>query len=623
MSVGVADAKDKVISAIAAGATVEKAMSSVGRTVKTYENWRGSDRDFAKKIDTVRNARKSARDRGVDEDSTAIGFTEFRKKYLGRETYPHMQAWIDILEGREPELKDGWTYRKRRADRLIINTPPNVAKSNTITMDYVTYRICMNPNTKVLVISQTREMAERFLYQIKKYLTDPAFIELQQAYAPDGDFKGDVWTSKQIYVAGRDPQMKDATVQSVGWGSQIQGQRADLIIMDDVVTLTNAGEPNKMAFRIAQDVASRLTTGKLVIVGTRVGPTDLYEYLLDDENFNGRSPWTHLKQPMVSKFAEDPADWETIWPRSTERMDENDEVAADENGLYPAWDGPACARKRGEVGPKVWALLYQQEAVADDSTFRPECVLGSVTRRRKPGPLSAGAIDHPRAGMQGMYVIASMDPAMTGDTFSLVMAVDRDTKKRYVMNAWCETSPTPRYIREHIKSVTEQYQVNEWRIESNAFQLFLTHDEEITGYLTNRGVKLSPHYTGRNKMDPDFGVSSVAPLFGSTRKSNGDGGREIFTEGSNLITLPDPGYSNGVSVLIEELISWVPGVRGKDLRQDGPMALWFAEIAARDVLRVGTRAESEHFRESKWLTRGQMKQRKVIDFTAYMQASGE
>lgn len=622
-SVGLAEAKDQVIAAIAAGATVEKAMSAVGRTVKTYENWRGSDSDFAQNVDRIRDARRAARDRGVDENVTSLGFTEFRKKFLGRETYPHMQAWIDALEGREPVMREGWTYKKRRSDRVIINTPPNVAKTQTITIDYVTYRLCMNPNTKVLVISQTREMAERFLYQIKKYLTDPQFLELQQTYAPDGDFKGDVWTSKQIYINGRDPQAKDASVQSVGWGSQIQGQRADLIIMDDVVTLTNAGEPNKMAFRIAQDVASRLTTGKLIIVGTRVGPTDLYEYLLNDENFNGRSPWTHLKQPMVSKFAEDPKDWATIWPRSSERMDENDEVVADENGLYPAWDGPNCAKKRNEVGPKVWALLYQQEAVAEDSTFRPECVLGSVTRRRKPGPLSAGAIDHPRAGMQGMYVIASMDPAMTGDTFSLVIAVDRDSKRRYLMNAWCETSPTPRYIREHIKSVTEQYAVNEWRIESNAFQLFLTHDEEITSYLANRGVKLNPHYTSRNKQDPDFGVASIATLFGSTRKSNDEGGREVFIQGSNLITLPDPDYSNGVSVLIEELISWVPGVRGKDLRQDGPMALWFAELAARDILIGTARGADSNFRESPWLTRGQLKKRRVVDFTTYMQAVGE
>jgi hypothetical protein len=110
-----------------------------------------------------------------------------------------------------------------------------------------------------------------------------------------------------------------------------------------------------------------------------------------------------------------------------------------------------------------------------------------------------------------MWVIASMDPAMTGDTFTLVGALDRTNSKRYIMNAWCQASPTPAYIRELIKSVTEEYGVNEWVIEQNAFQLFLTHDEEIRQYLQNRGVKLTGHYTGRNKQDPDFGVASVAP----------------------------------------------------------------------------------------------------------------
>lgn len=623
MSLGVADAKEKVIAAIAAGATVESAMNSVGRQVKTYENWRGDDTEFAQRIDQIRAARKAAKERGQDEEAASMDFVTWRKRLLGRDTYPHMQAMIDVIEGREPNLQVGWELHRGRSDRVIVNTPPNVAKSNTVTMDYVTYRICMNLNTKVLIISQTREMADRFLYQIKKYLTDPKYLELQQTYAPDGNFKGDKWEAKQIYVNGRDPQMKDATVQSVGWGSQIQGQRADLIIMDDVVTLTNAGDPKTMAFRLQQDVASRLTTGKLIIVGTRVGPKDLYDYLLDDENFNGRSPWTHLKMPMVSAYAEDPKDWITIWPESSDKLDENDEVKPNERGMYPAWDGPACAKKRNEVGPHVWALLYQQEVVPENSTFPADCVLGSVTRRRKPGPLVAGAIDHPPTGMEGKWVIASMDPAMTGDTFTLVGAIDKSDNKRHIMNAWVSQAPSPQYFRDIIEEVTEKYDVNEWVIEQNAFQLFLVYDEGIQNYLRNRGVRITPHYTGRNKQDPEFGVASVAPLFGYTRKVNDGAGRSTFVRGSNLITLPDPDYSEGIKTLIEELISWQPGVRGKNLRMDGPMALWFFELRAREILNSGRSTGQSSFRESRWTTRRAAQSRAVINIADYMAAVGE
>ena len=92
-----------------------------------------------------------------------------------------------------------------------------------------------------------------------------------------------------------------------------------------------------------------------------------------------------------------------------------------------------------------------------------------------------------------------------------------------------------------------------------------------------------PHYTGANKADPDFGVASVASVFGQTRRLV-DGGREVFVPSSNLLELPDPDKSTGIRTLIEELLTWEPGKTGKQLRMDGPMALWFFELRARLIL---------------------------------------
>jgi hypothetical protein len=40
-----------------------------------------------------------------------------------------------------------------------------------------------------------------------------------------------------------------------------------------------------------------------------------------------------------------------------------------ENGLYPKWDGPSLFKRRSEVAPSVWAMVYQQEDVQEDSIF--------------------------------------------------------------------------------------------------------------------------------------------------------------------------------------------------------------------------------------------------------------
>jgi hypothetical protein len=60
------------------------------------------------------------------------------------------------------------------------------------------------------------------------------------------------------------------------------------------------------------------------------------------------------------------------------------------NGLYAKWDGPALFTRRSEVTPSVWAMVYQQEDVVENSIFSPTCVAGCVNGMRKRGPLKSG-----------------------------------------------------------------------------------------------------------------------------------------------------------------------------------------------------------------------------------------
>ena len=149
--------------------------------------------------------------------------------------------------------------------------------------------------------------------------------------------------------------------------------------------------------------------------------------------------------------------------------------------------------------------------------------------------------------------------------------------------------PSPLQIRELIKEMTDVYKPNEWIIETNAFQGFLVYDEEINQELANKGILLKPHHTGSNKQDPDFGVSSMSGLFGTV--ANGTSGTRHH-QSDNLLELPSV-HSHGVKMLVEELISWSPFVKTKYRRQDTVMALWFAELRAREM--VTSTRRSSHF----------------------------
>lgn len=587
------EAKKLFLKRIAKGETIATVLLAVGRDRSTYDRWRAQDPHFRQAVDDARNTRIAQEEVGVSEVGLdkSIDFATWRKEYLGYETYAHQQQWVDVLEGRDPTPIEGTEYRKANPSRVIINTPPGHSKTQTITIDYVTYRICMDPNVRIILVSKRREQAQKFLYQIKQRLTSKRFAKLQAAYAPkdgwqpqrgEGSFAQNV-----IYIAGRTADHRDPTVEVLGLGSQIYGSRADLIILDDVVVLANAGEYDKQIEWLTSEVENRTKGGKVLVVGTRLKSLDAYGELLNGERYmTGESPWTYLRQPLVLDFGEslDPSTWRTLWPKSTSPFDTSDD-AVDENGMYTMFDGEKANEIRARSSAQVWSMVYQQSPMSDDSVFKPTAVYGSMNRMRKPGPLTAGAAGHPRTGSDGMYTIASMDPAMAGDTFVLVGKVDRTKKRRYIEQAFVQTRPTPEWIREIIKTVTVQFGVNEWVIESNAFQLFLTKDPEITNFLQQRGVRLVPHHTSKNKADPDFGVSSLEPLFGTIDELE-HSGRKVHAK-NNLIELPDAEYSKGIKALVEQLLTWEPGIHGSKLKQDGPMALWFWELRARLILGYG------------------------------------
>jgi hypothetical protein len=612
-------AKESVISSIAEGLSVEEACRIAGRAVKTYEEWRRVDKEFARRVDEVRAQLKQKDDgKAQVKGRRDISFEEFRREYLGRETYPHQRAWIQALEKGEVDPDLPGEYTRGNPNRLMVNVPPGHSKSTVMTVEYPVYRLCMNPETSIVIVGKTQEKAKKFLYAIKQRLTDPRWAKLQAAYAPEGGFKkkGAEWSSTKIYI-GSDvtSEEKDPSVMALGIRGDLQGSRVQLMILDDAVDTLNAHLWEDQKQWLDDIVQSRLYNGKLLVIGTRASSKDLYAALLDGENFiSGRSPWSRLKQPAVLQYADKPEDWVTLWPRSTQPYDPDDtESKPGEDGLYPAFDGKKLADIRAAISAERWAFLYQQEDSSTDSTFQRECVYGSEVKRRKAGPLRVGgALVH---GSEGMYTIAGMDPAMSGVTAITILKVDLVNARLYVENVFTQKAPSTKYFTDAILTYTAEYGVNEWVIEANAFQKYLVYDENLVHELAIRGVKLSAHETGRNKRDVDFGVASMAPLFGTSRRNAL--GQVVFNQ-DNTIELPDRTSSPGVAVLVEELISWKPGKDGKQLLQDTVMSLWFAVLRARESLGFGKRHQDQvtHHVESKYMSRRQRSRRIIIPATA-------
>lgn len=582
------ETKRIILEQIFAGHTVAKACEIAGRSMQSYESYRRSDPEFRAAVDRIRQERIESH-QNPDQDSFP-SFEEFSEKYLGARVFDHMLNVVDMIEGREPR----WTHpsmvlERAERDLVMVNVPPEHAKSTTITMNYVTYRIAKDPNIRVMVVSKTAEMAKKFLYGIKTRLTHPSYSEFHVKYGPPGGYAdgAESWSQDKIYVSGeiRDSGEKDPTVQALGIRGHIYGARADLIILDDCVDLTNAHEFEKQIEWIQSEVVSRISaSGTLLVVGTRLATRDLYLELRDAKRYPDEvSPWSYLAMPAVLEFTDKPEDWVTLWPKSNMPEAGVRDAEPDKDGLYPKWDGTRLAKKRGRMQPRTWAMVYMQEQVSSEAIFSPEAIKYAINGSRYPGRIPKGMPGNRPQGMDGLIIVAGLDPATSGYTSSVVVGLDPADQKRYVLDIFNKANVKPDEMRTMIMDMTEKYSISEWRIEKNGFQGFLVHDREVNQYCTSRGTTIKPHYTGMNKHDASFGVASMTGLFSQ------------WEEGNQLIELPATHNSEACKALVEQLVTWAPDMKKGAGKTDVVMALWFAELACRDrVMMMSNYTRSHH-----------------------------
>lgn len=619
-------AKAAVLGYLGEGWTVEVSVEKANRTRKSYEYWRRTDPEFRAKADAIISTRK-VKNVGRDENrdkARKMGFAAWRLEYLGQPTYPHQQQWIDLIEGREPTgLHPSQRYEPGKSTRIVINCPPNHGKTTVLTLDYVTYRIICNPGIKIAIVSKTADMAEDMVYGVKTRLTHPDYSRLIRDFAPEGGFEATAtaWSNSRVRLAAsdRDPADKDPTLQGLGIGSQIYGKRLDLVLVDDAVDGTNAQAWEPQMRWLHRDVSSRPgASGKVCVIGTRIAPADLYFQLRNTENFSsGKSPWTYLSQPAVLEETPDRADWVTLWPRSTQSWYTPDEdcwcgtddcARGDHDGTFPRWDGMHIGAVKDDLDQNVWLQAYMQQEVGSNATFPAYAITEATNKGRRVGK-DGGMISVP----DDVYVIGACDPATSGYAGMLVYGLDRGERKRYLYDAWNIKHPSPQELKDRIKALTTEYGVNEWRIEKTGLLTMFTQDYELNQWLTARGVRLTAHYTGKNKFDVNFGVASMAALFGSWQDME-DGTHKLIAD--PLIDLPRH-ESEGMRALVHQLTIWTPELDPKKTPCDLVMALWFAECGARDRVKGSDERDYGRPARSGLVSRRENERKIVVDLNDF------
>lgn len=185
-----------------------------------------------------------------------------------------------------------------------------------------------HPETTILYISATAELAEQQLVAIKNILESEAYRDFWPDMIDPEEGRRAKWSATKICVdhpARKLEGVRDPTVRTAGLTTNTTGLHADVVIGDDVVVPDNAytEEGRKKVASSMSQISSIKNAGGLVkCCGTTYHPKDIYSvwkeqkmYLVnDDGEITGeKNLWDILERPVEKNG-------EFIWPR-THRSD--------------------------------------------------------------------------------------------------------------------------------------------------------------------------------------------------------------------------------------------------------------------------------------------------------------
>lgn len=516
--------KDAICAAIATGASVTVALHTLGIPSTRYNKWRADDPGFRARIETAKSQAMVVGDTAAYKG----GFADFRKIFLGMDTFPHQARLVQVLDTVQPR------------EIVLVNMHPEAGKTTTIA-DWITKTLSNDPNHRITYVSRSIGLGRKMVGQLQRRFSEPRdyaalIAKFGPYYVEKMERQGKPWTQNHFTVWKSDHDERDYSFEVRGWDSAAYGSRIDTLIIDDVQSVETLAQTDKILDSLRHTYFTRGRRMKIVLVGTRVGPGDLYERLIDAEIVTH-----HIELPA--------ADAEGI-PKVPEWWVEDDERAemTREEILTTATERLAVIR--AQVGETAWWSEYMQRPNADMlATFTEDTLVKIQDESRVVGQSSDSSL--PTA--------AGLDPALGGVNAITVGAMGGECLE--VIDSFADSNlARTEDILERVQSIAIAYRISLLVIETNAFQRAFARDERLREMGKRYGFQIIEHATTKNKADPSFGVASMA---GAMMR--------------NEISFPagDQRTKEIMAPFISELRAWRPDLPPKVLLQDRVMSLWF------------------------------------------------
>lgn len=193
---------------------------------------------------------------------------------------PHM-----MLGSVHFELIQWWNRSEAKKNQLVL-LPRGHLKSKLIAYR-VAWWIMKHPETTMLYVSATADLAEKQLYAIKQILDSSIFRRYWPELIGPDEGKREKWAVAEIAVDHPRRKLegiRDSTCKAVGLTSNTTGFHADVVVLDDIVVPTNAYTEegrDKVSSAYSQLASIENPGAQEWVVGTRYHPKDIYQTMIE------------------------------------------------------------------------------------------------------------------------------------------------------------------------------------------------------------------------------------------------------------------------------------------------------------------------------------------------------
>lgn len=309
-------------------------------------------------------------------------------------------AWDHLnLPEPTPIQYDIADYIQNGPKRRVVQAFRGVGKS-WITSAYVCHQLLMDPSKNILVVSASKVRADDFsTFTLRMIMDMPMLRHLKPTDSQRN--------SKIAFDVGPAPASHAPSVVSKGITSQITGARADLIIADDVESLTNSATQmmrDKLSEAIKEFDAVLKPDGNILFLGTPQTESSIYS-ALPERGFKTRIwPARYPKAGQLKGFGD------YVAPKILEKLEEDSELIGQPTDPK-RFDAEDLMEREASYGRTGFALQFMLDPSLSDADRYPlklsDLVVMSLNPREGPQkPVWAASAENmitdlPNVGMPG------------------------------------------------------------------------------------------------------------------------------------------------------------------------------------------------------------------------------